>query len=304
MMRKLKYYVVLAVGVFISVNSLNAQSINDLRINEVMLFNTNNYTDNFGQRGAWIEIMNMGYNSVNLANCYLTNDLNEPKKYKIPSGDPISIIPLRQFIVFFADNKTEHGTLHLNFTLDSTHRFIALVSSNGSTIIDSVTVPVLAANQVYSRMPDGSSNWEVSNFTTPKATNEGRIEKTSAGEKFLKYDPIGAVMAIIAMMVVFTALIVLYRIFRTIGKANQKAVQRKTAKSNEGKIEPQVEEEVAGEVFAAISAALYMYETEKHDQESAIITIQRVSKIYSPWSSKIYGLRQLPNRTIVHQPKK
>lgn len=304
MMRKLKYIVVLALGVFISVSKTNAQSIYDLRINEVMLFNSNNYTDNFGQRGSWIEIMNLGYNSVNIANCYLTNDLNEPKKYKIPSGDPISRITLRQFIVFFADDKTEHGTLHLNFTLDSTHRFIALVSPDGGTVIDSVTVPLLGSDQVYSRMPDGSSNWEISEFTTPKATNEGRIEKASAGERFLKFDPSGIIMAIIAMTVVFLALMVLYRIFRTIGTANQKAVVRKSAKSEKESKVSEVQEEVSGEVFAAISAALHLYETDKHDQESTIITINRVSKMYSPWSSKIYGLRQVPNRVVSSKAKK
>jgi len=64
------------------------------------------------------------------------------------------------------------------------------------------------------------------------------------------------------------------------------------------------EDEVAGEVFAAISTALYLYETDKHDYESAIITIERVSKRYSPWSSKIYGLREMPPRIIQHQPKR
>ncbi len=54
--------------------------------------------------------------------------------------------------------------------------------------------------------------------------------------------------------------------------------------------------EISGEVFAAISAALYLYETEQHDYESAILTFNRAAKNYSPWSSKIYGLRQTPRK--------
>lgn len=302
-MRRFIYTIAFVAGILASVNTINAQSINDLRINEVMLFNTTNYIDNYGQRGAWIEIMNMGYNSVNIANCYLTNDLNEPKKYQIPKGDPLSLIPLRQFVVFFADNKTEYGTLHLNFSLDSTHRFIALISPNGKTVIDSVTVPILELNQVYNRVPDGSDNWTIGKSTTPKATNNVGIAEVTAGERFLRFDPIGIIMAIIAMSVVFIALIVLYRIFKAIGKTNQKAAKRKVEKAERGK-EQVAEEEISGEVFAAISMALYLYETEKHDQESSIITIQRVSRLYSPWSSKIYGLRQIPSRTVSHQQKK
>lgn len=281
----------------------NAQSIYDLRINEVMLVNTSNYTDNFGNRGAWIEIMNLGYNKVNTATCYLSNDLNEPKKYMIPKGDPATVIPLRQFIVFFADSITQHGTLHLNFKIDSLSRFIALISPDGKTIIDSVTVPALKANQTYCRMPDGTDSWTISDVTTPNSTNDVFTVKVSAGEKFRSIDPYGIVMALTAMLVVFVALIVLYRVFRIIGKSNQRALQRKTenVQGTLGAV-PVFTEEVSGEVFAAISAAFYFYETEKHDQESTVITIQRVSKLYSPWSSKIYGLRQVP--PVSRQPRK
>jgi glutaconyl-CoA/methylmalonyl-CoA decarboxylase subunit delta len=45
------------------------------------------------------------------------------------------------------------------------------------------------------------------------------------------------------------------------------------------------------EVQAAIAMALYLHFNEMHDEESNIITIQRVSKTYSPWSSKIYNMR-------------
>ena len=42
---------------------------------------------------------------------------------------------------------------------------------------------------------------------------------------------------------------------------------------------------------AAIAMALYLYFNEMHDEESNVITIQRISKTYSPWSSKIYNMR-------------
>lgn len=48
------------------------------------------------------------------------------------------------------------------------------------------------------------------------------------------------------------------------------------------------------EVGAAISTALYLYTNQLHDQENPVITMIRVSRTYSPWSSKIYGLRKSP----------
>jgi hypothetical protein len=51
----------------------------------------------------------------------------------------------------------------------------------------------------------------------------------------------------------------------------------------------------SGEVFAAIALAL-SGTTEMHDLESNVLTIHNVANNYSPWSSKIYTLRELPLR--------
>ena len=50
------------------------------------------------------------------------------------------------------------------------------------------------------------------------------------------------------------------------------------------------------EINAAIAMTLFLYTSEMHDIESTKLTINKVSKIYSPWSSKIYGLRQDPHK--------
>ena len=39
---------------------------------------------------------------------------------------------------------------------------------------------------------------------------------------------------------------------------------------------------------------MILFFDEMHDEESNVITIKRVRKTYSPWSSKIYGLRVWP----------
>jgi len=50
------------------------------------------------------------------------------------------------------------------------------------------------------------------------------------------------------------------------------------------------------EVAAVIAFALHLYQQEIHDYDNMILTIQKVVRPYSPWSSKIYGLRQMPRR--------
>ena len=49
------------------------------------------------------------------------------------------------------------------------------------------------------------------------------------------------------------------------------------------------------ELALVIALALNQYVQRIQDYEKASITIQKVIKPYSPWSSKIYGLRQQPN---------
>lgn len=50
---------------------------------------------------------------------------------------------------------------------------------------------------------------------------------------------------------------------------------------------------MSGEVNAAIAMAIYLYHNELHDVESGVITIRRASKNYSPWSSKLYNMKNL-----------
>ena len=53
--------------------------------------------------------------------------------------------------------------------------------------------------------------------------------------------------------------------------------------------------EAPGEIFAAIAMA--MHESQNmHDEEETVLTITRVKRSYSPWSSKIYTLRETPKK--------
>ena len=294
-MRMLAQKVAVTVGLILTGWLVNAQSTKDLRINEVLIINNTNFEDNFGGRSAWVEIFNSAYNKVNIGGCYLTDDLNNPKKYEIPRNDPNTVIPTRYFVVFWADGKTTHGTFHLNFKLDSTSRLIALFEGDGRTLIDSVKLPNPQTDISFGRIVDGTGRWKEMVKTTPLATNV-TVEAVSTGQRFAKSDPSGFGMASVAMSVVFSALLLLFIMFKQIGlfnvrKQNKKIKAYATIEGN-----PMLNKDVSGEVFAAISTAIYLYQNEQHDIESAIITINRVTRNYSPWSSKIYGLRSNPHK--------
>ncbi|MDR0510369.1 MAG: hypothetical protein LBH06_04680 [Rikenellaceae bacterium] len=59
------------------------------------------------------------------------------------------------------------------------------------------------------------------------------------------------------------------------------------------------------EIIAAIGVALVQYEDDLRHAEHMVLTINRVARAYSPWSSKIYGIMNQPVRHVAHkiQPK-
>lgn len=99
---------------------------------------------------------------------------------------------------------------------------------------------------------------------------------------------------VIGYLVVFSALTLLYFAFRLIPFVLQLKRKKKVSEAGKGTVLP-IEEDISGEVNAAIAMSLYLYFNEVHDKESNVITIKRISKTYSPWSSKIYNMGLRPN---------
>lgn len=293
------YKVIYRIGIILFIMSIifpvkdgYAQSGMDLRINEILVHNDSNYVDDYGMRNSWIEIFNTAYNTVNMGGMYLTNDPKDPKKYWIPLGDPLTKIEARNYLVFFADNKPTRGILHLNFSLEDTN-YLALYDVNGRTLIDEITYPTQQVDVSYGRETDGSEKWITLNMTTPKTNNYTGVVVT-AGEKFYLMDPYGVGMAVIAMSVVFSALVLLTIVFKNTRRFYGIKIKRIFAKHE--KILPVISEseDVSGEVNAAIAMALHLFRSEYHDHEEAVLTIKKVARSYSPWSSKIYMLRKPP----------
>jgi len=292
--KNLIYRILILIAVVSAGKTSMAQNATDFRFNEILVLNDSNYVDDFGQHSSWIEIMNSSYSNVNIGGCYLTDDLNNPTKYWIPTGDPATYVSPRGYLVFWADGRPTRGIFHLNFELKGV-KTIALFDANGKTLIDKLDIPQdQTPNISYGFVDSESPKWEKMDFSTPGANND-HARKASAGEKFVQMDPYGIGMTMIAMFVVFSALAILYVIYKNIGlffvnKGNKskKSEQVQIAAGKESK------EEMSGEVNAAIAMALYMYQNEMHDFENTVLTIRKVSKNYSPWSSKIYTLRKSP----------
>jgi Na+-transporting methylmalonyl-CoA/oxaloacetate decarboxylase gamma subunit len=323
---KNKLYIFLAVGCLLVAPQALAQSQGDMRINEVLVINTDDYEDDYGHKHGWIELFNTSRGTVDIGGCYVSNDRNNLKKYRIPKGDVLTKIKPRQHVVLWADNMPLRGTFHVNFTLEETNT-VYVVSSNGRDIVDSLVFPIgegpfpvmdyitsnegdrvetldtiyhyPIANVSYGRLMDGetiggANGWAFLVKTTPSSNNV-ILDNEAAAQRFKEFDPYGIIMALTAMTVVFFALILLYIIFKYVGKASLKSEVKKTKKAglSPAVVEP---EGVSGEIYAAIAATIHLMQEDVHDIEDTILTIQKVARTYSPWSSKIYGLREFPSK--------
>lgn len=295
-----------------------AQSASSLCINEVLVNNKDNFQDDYGKHNAWIEIFNTSFATVDIRNCYLTNDkrvldksLSAPERaammYPIPKGDVLTKIPPRQHLLFWADNEPKRGNFHLNFKLDSVGpNWIALYDANGTTLLDSITIPAnIPVDCSYGLVVDGvkESGWTVmginGHYVTP-STNNKTLDSNEKIDGFKMKDPVGVGMAIMAMLVVFSGLILLYIAFKIVGNIGVGFIKRNAMRAH-GITDKQEAKEKAigtesGEIFAAIAMALHEYQDNVHDIEDTILTINKVKRNYSPWNSKIYTLRQTPHK--------
>lgn len=298
-MRKINKIFLILLFTVVSVN-LSSQSQGEMRINEFLIYNTDDFEDDYGHKHGWIELFNPSYGTVNIGGCFLSNDPTNLKKYAIPKGDITTKISPRQYTIFWADNQPYRGTYHINFTLEDSKE-ILLVGSDGKTIIDKITIPhdQIDTNVSYGRINDGvgpndgGSGWGILERTSAKNSNIG-VELEPAHVVIKRVDPFGIIMALTAMSVVFLALILLYISFKYMGKnAINKAKQKLDIEINPKIVEGQ---EHSAEQLAAISLALDLYfkENESHDYEHTILTRNEMPKKYSPWSSKIHTLREIP----------
>jgi len=104
----------------------------------------------------------------------------------------------------------------------------------------------------------------------------------------------GWIVTLSGFLIVITALVILFFIFTGVSKvinANWKKAPKEESKKVE-KVTKGTAIDANDNIIAAIGLALSL-SMEVHDNEPDEITITRIQRRYSPWSSKIYGLNGL-----------
>lgn len=108
----------------------------DLVISEFMATNATGLRDADGDFSDWIEVYNRGTQEVHLGGWHLTDEKSRLGKWEFPD---ITLSPGHSILVFASDKDRSAvgGEFHANFRLSGSGEFLALVSPDGSTIVDS-----------------------------------------------------------------------------------------------------------------------------------------------------------------------
>ena len=303
----------LLTGVLVAMASLPmlAQMDASIKLNEVMTRNENSLIDEYGTRNAWVEIANISHSTYNIRGMYLTTDrsvldkkMSVPERVKrmsqIPNGDARTNLSGRQLVVFQLGSSPAQGALHLSVPVDANQpTWIALYNGNATQLIDSITVPVLAADQSFARISNigTRADWEVKSAdrVTPGIQNQTVVSESKI-EKFKREDPHGFGMAIMAMGIVFFCLALLWITFTIFGllmrhmETAKKVAYQQPIKPITKTVEKTLEvghktgiilqeglktKGIDKEVYlAVIGMALKQYQDDVHDVESGIITIK------------------------------
>jgi len=160
----------------------------DLYINEFMAGNLSTRTDEYGEYDDWLEIYNGDVNPVWLGDKYLSDDINEPEKWKLPE----TVLDPGQFILIWADGQSGQGPNHASFRLSKSGEEIVLFESPGrnSLVIDRLAFGSQQDDVSLGRSTDGGVDWISFTSPTPGFSNLAVFnESTDMPEKTIRVYP-------------------------------------------------------------------------------------------------------------------
>lgn len=147
-------------------------NVSALRLNELMADNGGVVLDPAnvtGGRDDWFEIYNPTGETLNLQGLYVTDSLIDLTKHQITES--LTISP-GGYLVIWADDEPFQGPNHVLFKFKNEGEAVALVDTDGATIIDSRVFGQQAKDISEGRLPDGSGDWVALSKPSPGAPNQ------------------------------------------------------------------------------------------------------------------------------------
>ena len=143
-------------------------------INELMASNAGMVMSPATNFDSWIELYNPTEQAIGLGGMYLSDDVNNLKRWQMPSN--IGSIPAKGFLVVWLGSNDIKSN-QAPFKLDCDGGTICLSDKSGQ-LITSVDYPEALSRTSYARKTDGSWDWGWTGIPTPGATNTTSVFAT------------------------------------------------------------------------------------------------------------------------------
>ncbi len=146
-------------------------------INEFMADNAGSVPDPMGEEDDWVELYNPTSSPVMLTGKYMTDNPGNLTKWKF-EYDSLYIQPGGYLVVWCDEDASQPG-VHASFKLSKSGEYLALVDSDGQSIIDSLTFGAQRTDTTLARIPDAGLTWT---FALPTA---GAPNSPSSAEEYI-----------------------------------------------------------------------------------------------------------------------
>jgi hypothetical protein len=152
-----------------------------------MAINSTTIADEYGEYDDWIEVYNNDSESVWLGDKFLSGNPVQPDKFAFPD----MWLQPGEFVLVWADNDPEQGSLHADFKLNGDGEFIGLYDSEQTLffVLDTLSYGPQSDDISYGRIEDGLAEWVFFNGPTPGYSNgtASVVEKLPANK--IRYYP-------------------------------------------------------------------------------------------------------------------
>ena len=148
---------------------MQAQSVANLRINEVMSANIDQFMDPSWNYGGWIEIYNPTGKALNLDGLWLSDNPLYLRKARISHDTPV---PAHGFALLWFGHHYIMAPTQIDMKLDCDGGTVCL-SDDAGKLIDQVDYPEAVARTSWMRTTNGGREWALAALPTPGKSNTG-----------------------------------------------------------------------------------------------------------------------------------
>ncbi|HBO52454.1 MAG TPA: hypothetical protein DD471_10765 [Planctomycetes bacterium] len=125
-----------------------------VRISELLASNQKTNTDPQEEFEDWVELYNSSSKAIDLSGLYLSDSLNNPRKWKFPEGTAIAA---ESYLVIWLDGDTDDSGLHASFRLARDGETLILVDRDKgqNAILDELQFSAQETDRSFGRGRDG-----------------------------------------------------------------------------------------------------------------------------------------------------